>query len=63
MEEELKEIKDKLNAFVNKYHIEDISIYISENIIGHKTVYLKLEVWYGRRYKSNTRVYRIWQRA
>ena len=44
MEEDLEEIKERLNNFVNKYHIEDISIYVSENLIGHKTVCLRIEV-------------------
>lgn len=44
MEKDLMKIKELLDDFVNKYKIEDISIYISENIIGHKTVCIRIEV-------------------
>ena len=44
MEKDLMEIKNKLDDFVNKYHIEDISIYVSENLIGRKTVCIRIEV-------------------
>lgn len=32
MEEELKEIKEKITSFVNKYDITDLYVYIDDNI-------------------------------
>lgn len=44
MEKDLMEIKQKLDNFVNKYNIADFDIYISENLTGHKTVCIRIEV-------------------
>lgn len=44
MKNELMEIKEKLNNFVNDYNISDMQIYISENLIGEKTVTIRVEV-------------------
>jgi hypothetical protein len=44
MEKDLMEIKHKLDEFVNKYNIADFDIYVSENLMGIKTVTLRIEV-------------------
>ena len=44
MEEDIKELKEKITNFVNNYDIEQISIYINENLNGNKIITLQLEV-------------------
>ena len=44
MEKDIEELKEKLNNFVNKYNISNINIYLNENLNGHKTITLQIEV-------------------
>lgn len=44
MEKELKEIKEKITDFVNKYDVLKINIYTNEDLAGNKNITMTVEV-------------------